>query len=191
MSKKNKRATTPNRITDKAPAKTPSKPEESPKDCISSDPRCSSVIMTELVLPSHTNALGTIFGGTVMSWVDIAGAIAAQRYARSPVVTVSIDYLHFIVPIKIGFAVRINANVTYAGTTSMETEILVDAENPQTGEVRRATKAYLTYVAIDDFGRPKKVPAFKAETPEQKKKLKEAQERREQRLRTVKLVQSQ
>lgn len=159
----------------KKPAKTP------PKAPVLNNPD-SSVIMTELVLPSHTNALGTIFGGVVMGWVDIAGAIAAQRYARSPVVTVSIDYLHFIVPIKIGYVVRIHAAVSYAGKTSMETEIHVDAENAVTGEVRRATSAYLTYVAIDEFGRPKKVPAFVANTPDEKKKLQEAEKRRARRL---------
>jgi len=151
-------------------------------------PSDSTVTMTELVLPSHTNALGTIFGGVVMGWVDIAGAIAAQRYARSPVVTVSIDYMHFIVPIKIGYTVRIQANITYAGKTSMETEILVDAENTFTGEVRRATSAYLTYVAIDEFGRPRRVPAFQANTPEEKRKLKAAEKRREQRLAISKLI---
>lgn len=146
-----------------------------------STPR-SPVLMTELVLPSHTNALGTIFGGVVMGWIDIAGAIAAQRYSRSPVVTVSIDYLHFIVPIKIGFTVQINANVTFAGNTSMEVEVLVDAENAITGEIRRATKAFLTYVAVDEFGRPKKVPPFVPRDEEEKKRFKEAEKRRALRL---------
>jgi acyl-CoA hydrolase len=121
------------------------------------------------------NALGTIFG-VVMGWVDIAGAIAAQRYARSPVVTVSIDYMHFIVPIKIGYTVRIRANVTYAGKTSMETEILVDAENTFTGEVRRATSAYLTYVAIDEFGPPAPRSGFPSQYTRRKT---QAQSRRE------------
>jgi acyl-CoA hydrolase len=147
------------------------------------------VLMTELVLPSHTNALGSIFGGVVMSWVDIAGAIAAQRYARAPVVTVSIDHLHFIVPIKIGYTVKLQARVTYAGKTSMEVECLVDAENSITGEVRRTTKAYLTYVAVDEFGRPKAVPPFNATTPAEKKELLEAQKRRAQRLEWIKLAQ--
>jgi acyl-CoA hydrolase len=138
--------------------------------------------MTELVLPSHTNALGTIFGGVIMSWIDIAGAISAQRYARSPVVTVSIDSIHFIVPVKIGYAVRLTSKVTYAGKTSMEIYVLVEAENPITGEVRMATTAYLTYVAVDEFGRPKKVPPFVAKTAEEKKLFKEAEKRREIRL---------
>lgn len=145
----------------------------------------SPVIMTELVLPSHTNALGTIFGGVVMGWVDIAGAIAAQRFCRTPVVTVSIDYLHFIVPIKIGYAVRITARVSYAGKTSMETEVLVDAENAITGEVRRATNAFLTFVSIDDKGKPQPVPELPVNTPEEKKALIEAKARRERRLQWI------
>jgi acyl-CoA hydrolase len=138
--------------------------------------------MTELVLPSHTNALGTIFGGVVMSWIDIAGAIAAQRYARSSVVTVSIDYMHFIVPIKIGYAVQTKARVTYAGKTSMEVEIHVDAENTSTGEIRRATSAFLTYVAVDEFGRPRRVPPFIAKGAAEKRRYQEALERRTRRL---------
>lgn len=144
--------------------------------------RQTAVTMTELVLPSHTNALGNIFGGVVMAWIDIAGAIAAQRYARSQVVTVSIDYLHFIVPIKIGYTVVIEADVTHAGHTSMEVEVTVNAENSSTGESKRATVAYLTYVAIDEFGRPKAVPKFKTTTPAEKKRFAEAQKRREARL---------
>ncbi len=144
--------------------------------------RKNEVLMTEIVLPSHTNALHTIFGGVVMGWIDIAGAIAAQRHCKAPVVTVSIDYLHFIVPIKIGFVVQIRANVTYVGKTSMEVEVIVDAENASTGEVRRATQAYLTYVGVDEFGRPKKAPPYTPKTAEEKKKYKEAEKRRALRL---------
>lgn len=146
----------------------------------------NATLMTELVLPSHTNAQGTIFGGVVMSWIDIAGAICAQRHARVPVVTVSIDYLHFIVPIKIGYVVQIRAHVTYAGRTSMEIEVIVDAENANTGEKRRATHAYLTYVAVDEFGRPKKVPPLSPQTPEEKSRYKEAESRRQKRLEWMK-----
>lgn len=140
------------------------------------------VVMTELVLPSHTNALGTIFGGTVMSWVDIAGAIAAQRYSKSPVVTVSIDDLRFICPIKIGFVVRIAAYVTWVGRTSMEVEVVVDAENTFTGDVRPATHAFLTYVAVDEFGRPKTIPTYAPKTAPEKALWKQAEKRRAHRL---------
>lgn len=140
------------------------------------------VLMTELVLPSHTNDLGTIFGGTIMAWIDIAGAIAARRYAHAPVVTLSIDYLQFFVPIKIGYVVRTHARVTHVGRTSMEVEAIVEAENPSTGEVRKATQAYLTYVAVDEFGRPKPVPPYTPKTPEEKKQAQEAEGRRSRRL---------
>jgi len=148
------------------------------KSCEHSQP----VEMTELVLPSHTNAHGTIFGGVVMSWIDIAGAIAAGRYARSAVVTVSVDHLHFMAPIRTGYAVIIRACVTFTGKTSMEVEVLVDSENISTGDSRRTTRAFLTYVAIDEFGRPKKVPAFTPQSDDGRKRLKEAEKRRSQRL---------
>lgn len=157
-----------------------------PKNSAPITPDRTPVLMTEIVLPSHTNALGTIFGGVVMGWIDIAGAIAAKRYSRSNVVTVSIDYLHFIVPIKIGFTVLIHAEVTFSGKTSMEAEVLVDAENSATGDIRRATTAFLTYVAVDEFGRPKPVAPYVARNAEEKKALKEAERRRDRRLEWVK-----
>jgi len=144
--------------------------------------RPAHTLMTEIVLPSHTNALGTIFGGVVMSWIDIAGAISAMRYARSAVVTVSIDYLHFIVPIKIGYTVLIDAWVNYAGRTSMEIETVVRAENTITGEIRQATQAFLTYVAVDEFGRAKGVPPFTPRNPLEKKRFHEGEARKQARV---------
>ncbi len=141
-----------------------------------------SVTMTELVLPSHTNAHGTIFGGVVMSWIDIAGAIAAGRYARSAVVTVSIDSMHFLVPIKIGHIVELEASVTHVGSTSMEVEAIVRAENPVSGQTRMTTQAYLTYVAVDEYGRPKVVPSWRPKTRQEKEKWAAAEARRAQRL---------
>jgi acyl-CoA hydrolase len=117
-----------------------------------------------------------------MGWIDIAGASASQRYARSPVVTVSIDYIHFIAPIKTGYSVIIHGAVTYVGNTSMEVEVLVDAENTTTGSIKRATTAYLTYVAIDEYGRPRRVPPYSPKTAEAKKDYREAIKRRERRL---------
>lgn len=140
------------------------------------------VIMTEIVLPSHTNALGTIFGGVVMSWIDIAAAIAAIRYARSQAVTVSVDYLQFIVPIKLGHTVRIKAEVTHVGRTSMEIEAIVEAENSITGQIRKATHAYLTFVAVDEYGKPRPVPPLVPTTEEERKRFKEAEKRRARRL---------
>jgi acyl-CoA hydrolase len=138
--------------------------------------------MTELVLPSHTNALGTIFGGVVMSWIDIAGAIAAQKHSRQSVVTASIDDLAFISAIKLGWVVHIRARINYTAKTSMEVGVRVDAENPKTGEVYHTSSAYLTFVAIDANGKPVPVPPLQVKTPEQKRRFEEAIKRRELRL---------
>src|SRR6476620_4054421 len=127
-------------------SKPPVLSEKSPQD--------SSVIMTEIVLPSDTNALGTIFGGKIMSWIDIAGAIAAGRHSRRVVVTASIDALHFLAPVKVGHVVHIRARVNFASKTSMEVGIRVDSENPITGEMTHTSSAYATFVALDDHGRP-------------------------------------
>lgn len=138
--------------------------------------------MTEIVLPSHANALGTIFGGRIMSWIDIAGAIAAGRHARRVVVTASIDALHFVAPVKVGHVVHIRASVNYAGRTSMEVGVRVDSENPITGTMTHTATAYLTFVALDDNGRPSGVPPILAETPEEKRRFESAKTRRESRV---------
>ncbi|MCC7442810.1 MAG: acyl-CoA thioesterase [Bdellovibrionales bacterium] len=139
--------------------------------------------MTQLVLPSHTNAIGTIFGGTVMSWIDIAAAIAAGRHARKVVVTASIDALHFVAPVKKGYVVHIQASVNYAWRTSMEVGVKVTSEHPLTGERLHTATAYTTFVALDDNGRPTPVPPVLPESAEEKRRYAEAQKRREARMR--------
>lgn len=151
-------------------------------------PSLSQVTMTQLVLPSHTNALGTIFGGTVMSWIDIAAAIAAERHSRSLVVTASIDALHFIKPIKLGYIVTIKASVNFTSRTSMEVGCHVEAENPLTGEVSPAAKAYTTFVALDSNGKPKPVPAVDPQTDEEKRRFGDAKTRRENRIKEAKAL---
>ena len=142
----------------------------------------SQVIMTEMVLPQDTNAIGTIFGGKVMALIDIAAAMAAGKHARSTVVTASIDALHFVAPVKLGEYVHIRASVNYAGRTSMEVGVRVDKENPFTGEMKHTATAYLTFVALDSDGKAKQVPPIKAETTEEKRRQTEAQKRREARM---------
>lgn len=141
-------------------------------------PSESAVTMTEIVLPSDTNALGTIFGGKVMSWIDIAGAIAAGRHARRVVVTASIDALHFVAPIKLGYVVHIRARVNFAARTSMEVGIRVDSENPITGEMTHTATSYATFVALDDHGRPTAVAPILPEDPEDTRRFEEAKKRR-------------
>lgn len=142
----------------------------------------SQIIMTEMVLPSDTNALGTIFGGKVVSYIDIAAAMAAGKHARSVVVTASIDALHFVSPVKLGEYVHIKASVNYAGTTSMEIGVRVDKENPLTGEMKHTATAYLTFVALDSDGKPKAVPPVLAETEEEKRRFESAKIRRAARM---------
>ncbi|MBL7716102.1 MAG: acyl-CoA thioesterase [Bdellovibrionales bacterium] len=139
--------------------------------------------MTEIVLPSDANALGTIFGGKIMAWIDIAGAIAAGRHARRVVVTASIDALHFVAPVKVGHNVHIKAMVNFAGKTSMEVGVRVDSENPITGDLSHTATAYLTFVGLDDHGRPSPVPPVLPETPEEKRRFEDAKKRRESRMR--------
>jgi len=145
-------------------------------------PKDSEVLMTELVLPTHTNALGTIFGGTVMSWIDIAAAISAGKHARKIVVTASVDALHFIAPIKLGHIVKIVAQVNYAFKTSMEVGVRVNSEDPLTGKTAHNVTAYTTFVALDKNGKPTEIPKINPETPEETRRFADAQKRREARV---------
>lgn len=145
-------------------------------------PNESSVTMTEIVLPSDANALGTIFGGKVMAWIDIAAAIAAQRHARRIVVTASIDALNFLAPVKVGQVVHIRAIVNFAARTSMEVGVRVDSENMITGELVHTSTAYTTFVALDDHGRPTPVPPVLPQTPDEKRRFEAAKRRREVRI---------
>ena len=145
-------------------------------------PSESAVIMTELVLPQHTNALGTIFGGAVMAWIDIAGAIAAGKHSRSNVVTASIDALHFISPIKLGHVVELKACVNATGKTSMEVGVHVDSENPLTGERFHNVSAYLTFVSLGADGKPQLVPGIRPETDVERRRLQSAAKRRASRV---------
>lgn len=138
--------------------------------------------MTQLVLPSHTNSLDTIFGGTVMSWIDIAAAISAQRHSAKPVVTASIDRLDFIAPIRKGWVVNLKAQVNFCSRTSMEVGVRVDAENPMTGETFHTSSAYLTFVALGGNGKPTTVPQLILVTDDDKRRFQEGAKRREIRL---------
>lgn len=144
--------------------------------------KSSQVIMTELVLPSHTNALDSIFGGVIMSWIDIAAAIAAQRHSSCPVVTASIDALHFVEPVYKGWIVNLKASVNYVSRTSMEVGVRVDAENPIEGRTFHTATAYLTFVALDKFGKPTPIRPLIPESAEEKRRFEEAKHRRSLRL---------
>lgn len=142
----------------------------------------SQTTMTEMVLPSHTNALGSVFGGVIMSWIDICGAIAAQRHAQMPVVTASIDYLQFVKPVFTGWIVNLKASVNYVGKTSMEVGVRVDAENPRTGETFHTASAYLSFVALDPSKKPVAIPPLALDSVDEKRRNADAMKRREARL---------
>ena len=137
----------------------------------------SAIEMRELVMPHHANPQNTVFGGTVMSWIDIAAAMVAARHCNRPVVTAHISDIDFIAPVKIGYHVHILASMNYVGRSSMVVGVKVVSENPMTGERRTTTKAYLTFVALDDMGKPIEVPGLIVESEDEKRRFANAQER--------------
>ncbi len=145
--------------------------------------RQSLVSMTELVMPNDTNPHGTLSGGRLMHWVDIAGAMAAMRHGRRKVVTVAMDEVSFHEPIPEGFMVLLAAVVTCVGRTSMEVRVEAHGENPVTGELSHTTTAHLVFVALED-GVPAEVPEIIPETDEEKAIHARALARRERRLKT-------
>lgn len=145
-----------------------SKPDPEPKDAPNAKtPRDSSVEARYLVMPQHANDLGIAFGGTIMSWIDMVAAMVAQRHCGRKVVTVSIDRISFLAPCRIGDHVLLRSSVNYVGHTSMEVGVQVLKECPYTGERVRATTAYLTFVALDDQGRPAVIQPILPQTPDE------------------------
>lgn len=142
----------------------------------------SQVEMVEVVLPNDANPLGNILGGKVMHLIDIAGAIAAHRHSRSIVVTISVDNLDFVHPIRVGQLIILQAHVTRAFRTSMEVEVKVFSEDFITGERRQTSSAFVTYVAIDEQGQAREVPPLIPHTAEEKRRFREALIRRRRRL---------
>lgn len=142
----------------------------------------SHITLSQLMHLEHANLLGNVHGGWIMKLMDEAGALACMRHAQRKVVTVAMDSMVFRQPILIGDLVILTAEVTYVGRTSMEVEVQVNAENPVTGERTHTNTAYLVYVALDDEGRPTSVPGLTVETEAQQRRMDEAKERQERRL---------
>ena len=142
----------------------------------------SEIEMTQLVLPNDTNILGNLLGGQLMHWIDIAGALAASRHSNKVVATVALDSLDFRHPVRLGEMVILKARLTWVGRTSMEVSVEVYAENMKTGNTILTNKAFITFVALDDDGKPTEVPPLILETEEENRINKEAEKRREYRL---------
>src|SRR6202166_5329382 len=142
--------------------------------------------MTELVLPQDSNLLGNILGGRVMHMIDIAGAIAAHRHCHRQVVTASVDHLDFLSPIRLGELIVLEAQVNRAFHTSIEVGVEVFSEDSVAGVRKHTTTAFITFVALDDVGKPVPVPPLIVKTSEERKRYREAGERRNLRLKARK-----
>jgi acyl-CoA hydrolase len=142
----------------------------------------SRIQLAQIMMPEHANTQGNVHGGWIMKLVDEAGGLASTRHAAHRTVTVAIDQMVFHHPIHIGDLVLFNAEVTYAGRSSMEVEVKVIAENPISAAQIYTNAAYLVYVAIDDSGKPTQVPPLVAETPEEQARMDAAVARQRRRL---------
>lgn len=142
----------------------------------------SITTMTEYVLPTHANALGKVFGGQILAWVDLCAAICAQRHTRSVAITAGIDDLSFEQPIKVGQIVRLAARITATFRTSLEILVDVEGEDGVTGQRWPCVTAFVTYVAVDEHMKPKPVPPIAIETERDRALAEAAAERRAVRL---------
>ena len=139
--------------------------------------------MTQIVMPMHTNGVsGVMFGGIMMQWIDVCAGVAAMRHASGAVLTASIDRLDFLSPVKVGEIVVLQAQVNYAGRTSMEVGCRVETEDMRTGTRRYVTKSYLTFVAVDADGKQRTIPPLELVSDEDNRRHTDAELRRTKRL---------
>jgi acyl-CoA hydrolase len=149
-------------------------------------PAATACVMTQIVMPTHTNgSAGVMFGGIMMQWIDVCAGVAAMRHAGGGVVTASIDRLDFITPVHLGEVVILQAQVNWSGRTSMEVGCRVETEDMQSRQRRYTTKAYLTFVAVDDRGEPRTIPPLRLESEDDRRRWSDAERRRNERLRAA------
>ncbi|HEX9506217.1 MAG TPA: acyl-CoA thioesterase [Acidimicrobiia bacterium] len=138
----------------------------------------SEAEMAELMMPQHANLMGNVFGGVILALVDRVAAVCAIRHSHRQCVTVSVDKVDFREPIHVGELITAFARVNFAGKTSMEVGVKIVTENVLTGEKRHTNSCYVTYVALDDKGRPTEVPPIVPQTPDEKRRYERAAKRR-------------
>jgi len=141
--------------------------------------RDSQSEMAELVLPNDANPLGALLGGRLMHWIDLAGAMAVHRHARSYAVTASVDHIDFLVPVRVGDLVILRSSVNRVFQTSVEVGVKVFVENYIADTAQHVASAYLTFVAIDGAGNHLKVAPVIPETEEQQRRYDDAGRRRD------------
>lgn len=154
-------------------------PDASPETPAAQNANLSETVMHELVLSQHTNQLGTLFGGQMMAWVDICGAICAQRYTQGEVVTASIDRMDFLAPPRLGNVIRLKSRVTWTGRSSLEVRVIADIIHPMENREERATEAYISFVAVEKTGKTRRVAPLVLETARDRENFEAGQERRE------------
>ena len=142
----------------------------------------STVTMTELVLPHHTNQLGNLLGGQLMHWIDICAALASSKHSQRVCVTASVDHIDFRHPVKLGNVVTLIASVNRAFKTSVEVGVKVFAESYLEGKKIHTNSAYLTFVSVDEKNKPVETFEIVPETDEEKRRFEEALQRRKNRL---------
>jgi acyl-CoA hydrolase len=136
---------------------------------------------SEIIFPADTNALGSLFGGRLMQFIDLVGAMAASRHARAYTVTASMDHLDFVAPVKVGDLLILKSSVNRAFRTSMEIGVKCMVEDIREQRLRHVSSAYLTFVAMDSNGKRIEVPQVIAETEHQIRRYEDAGRRREMR----------
>lgn len=145
--------------------------------------------MTQLVLPHEANVHGSVLGGTVMHWIDLAAAVVANRHSRRPVVTAAIDEMSFLAPIAVGQLALLHAHITLVDRSSMEVRVDVESEDLLSGERRHTSTAFVTFVALDPATKqPVAVPPLILETDAERLEHALALERRRLRLERRKLA---
>jgi acyl-CoA hydrolase len=137
--------------------------------------------MTEIILPNDTNTLGNLLGGRLMHFIDLVGAMAAYRHARTHVVTAAMDHIDFIQPVHVGDLLILKSSVNRAFSKSLEVGVKVWTENIHESKYRHVASAYLVFVAIDSGGKAVFVPEILPETPDEIRRFEGAQRRRENR----------
>jgi acyl-CoA hydrolase len=148
----------------------------------------SVITTTELVLPNHTNQLGNLLGGQLMHWIDICAALCAAKHNNRICVTASVDKVDFHHPVKLGDAVTLVASVNRVFNTSMEIGVKVYAEYFKEGTRVHSNSAYLTFVSVNESGKPVKALPVIPESEDEIRRYNEALERRNHRLRLLKGV---
>ena len=137
----------------------------------------SKTTMSQTMLPSDANPYGNVHGGEIMKLIDACAGAAATRHARARVVTARIDELSFLAPVYVGHLVTASASVNHVGKSSMEVGVRVDSEDLLTGKAAHVASAYLVFVAIDEHGRPVSLPPLLAETNDERRRMKAAEQR--------------